>query len=199
MARSQYVEEIGPGQWRGIWTGHEYDHRSIDAAETLERREAIARDARTQPAPEHEIERLLTPGSSLTHNQTAELLRPHIEAAMATNTDMAIAEASRDEMSACIEMFPEVMDTEFNGAQIRNFLDLQGIKSPWSANHYAAAIKHLSTRGLLQLDQKVLNEKKRAEVRALAERRGQAQFDEEEAYALPLQEIERRARGTYIR
>lgn len=201
MSREQYVQEIGPGRWRGIWTGHDYDHRTpLATIETLERREAQAQAGRSQPPPEREIARLVTPGSSFTQAETAERLRPHLHNAMLSNADQIIAEASRNELAACIEIFPEVLDTEFNGAQIRNHLDLQGIQSPWSADHYAAAIKHLSARGLLQLDQKALNNKKREEIQARADEVSNRQgFDETEAYNLPLNELERRARGnTYI-
>ena len=92
---------------------------------------------------------------------------------------------------------PEYKNNEANKKQLVFQLKQHGLYPPLRVEDIDAVFVELANGGLLDLDQKVLNEKKEQALDAQAEAI-LAQPSEEEMYSMPLDELARRARGTYV-
>jgi hypothetical protein len=92
---------------------------------------------------------------------------------------------------------PEYKNHEANKKQLVFQLNKYGLWPPARVEDIDAVFVELANGGLLDLDQKALKEKKEQDLDAQAEAI-LAQPSEEEMYSMPLDDLKRRARGTYI-
>ena len=122
-----------------------------------------------------------------------------VQKAMASETEKAAAEQFHKDEQVFRKMYAAYRDAEQNARTLRNHWEtVLGVTVPTFAQIEES---FFATReaGLLQLDPKaVAKENEEQILRRAAEIREQREanaFDEESAYALPWEELERRARG----
>lgn len=173
---------IGGGMWRGRLTGHVFD--SEEAHDHYERLEAMK--LRRPSKEQQELDKL-----------PPEQLRALIEGLAGVAAEREGLTDSAVEVDVFQSRHPEYVKNVANGNQMAAYLKTRNMHAPYRCEDLEQAFAELSSAGTLELDQKAIAMKKRAEVEVRLSK--QPQFDEEEAYNLPLQEIERRVRGTYIR
>src|SRR5260370_35440359 len=173
---------IGGGQWRGRLTGHIFD--SQEAHDHHERLEAMKL---RRPSKEQEEFEKLAP----------EQIRVLIEGLMGVAAESEGLAGSAVELDVFLSRHPEYRNTGTNGNQMAAYLKTHNMHPPYRCEDLENAFAELSSAGTLELNQKAIAMKQRAEIEGRLSQR--KEFDENEAYTLPLQEIERRARGTYIR
>ena len=107
---------------------------------------------------------------------------------------------ARANSQACADGFsqihPEYIDSKRNAETMKHACALLGIANP-NLNQLEEVYERCKAQGLIELDQKVLNEQFAQSTRTYAEELKAASTmpTEEELYALPLDEIRRRAGG----
>jgi|SRR5579862_314041 len=190
------VKKVANG-WHCTLTGHTYD--SEEAANHYDRRQMLSLRGEAARKEDADLERLVTPGSGVTQSQTAEGMRRYIASEMLSIAEKEGLVASKPEIDAFIEDHADYEDAGdagvLNGHAMKTYLHDRGIRAPRYAD-LEAAYASLKTNGTLILKQGAVEE----QARMAAKARASAQtFNETEAYTLPLEELERRARGTYIR
>ena len=108
--------------------------------------------------------------------------------------------SARAHSQACADGFaqthPEYVDNKRNAETMKHACALLGIVNP-NLNQMEEVYGRCKAEGLLELNQKVLNEQYALSTRTYAEdlKAANAMPTEEELYALPLEEIRRRAGG----
>jgi hypothetical protein len=123
-------------------------------------------------------------------------IRDYIEAEAMTNQERE----ARAHSQACADGFaqthPEYLDTTKNAETMKHACALLGIVNP-NLNQLEEVYQRCKVQGLLELNQKVLNEQYVQSTRTYAEELKAATImpSEEELYSMPLQEIRRRAGG----
>jgi hypothetical protein len=89
---------------------------------------------------------------------------------------------------------PEYADKGENAAKLDAALVVLGRRSTFTAEDLEAVHGTLRGSGMLQLNQKVLDEQKREELAERASQPGEM-FDEAEAYAMPMAQLERKVKA----
>jgi hypothetical protein len=161
------VKEIKHGVWTSTLTGHEYDSETAARHyDSLERRRA-----RTQ-----------TEGQKLLESLSAEQIKSLF---LAANADIDENLSRPDTTQSGQEFFashPEIVSEgqvgDRNGAALRTYLLSQGKHAPWSQQDLEQAYEALAEVGALTLNGKA-----------------KTAFNEQEAYEIPMAELEARARG----
>lgn len=123
-----------------------------------------------------------------------EKLRALADRDMQTAAEQKHKDSVTDAIGIWHTMHPECLDTPYNGAQMREYLDAHDIKYP-TIEDLDAAFLWKAKYGLMQLDEKALSDKKRQQWEQRAKEITADQFSEEKAQAMPMNELEARARG----
>ncbi len=92
-------------------------------------------------------------------------------------------------------LHPEFCDTPGNAKLMKHELEVRGRYPNPSLSDMEEAYVSLSEAGLLKLDQKKIDAQRAQELDKRAAEIKANQFNEEDAYNLPMEELERRARG----
>lgn len=122
-----------------------------------------------------------------------------VQRAIATEAEMAAAVQFQDDQKIFLTMYPVYKDTDRNAQLMKHHWENAiGVVYP-TLEQLEESFFALRASGVLQLDEKqVAKEDAEAVLRRAAEIREKREanaFDEENAYALPFDELERRARG----
>jgi hypothetical protein len=163
----------------GRLTGKTYE--TVEAMRHHERLEAMRRNVPTDEEAAFEA-------------MPAEKLRGFIERAMQSDQEKTDLMMSGIDLQTFFELHPEYVDCQANTSPMVSFVRARGIKAP-TLSDLEEAYAALRASGLLQLNQAVLQKQRKGEIadRAKEIEAQRTLPDEEELYALPLDEIRRRA------
>lgn len=170
------VIKTGPVEWKSTRTGHVYG--SFQAAQHYDGREARSESLEKDRFAEEAAQKL-TPEEHLAILQLA-----------AKQSD---TELNRELTRSTIEDFfrenPQIVSDPgpqgvANGAAIKGSLAAQGLSAPYQREALQRTAEHLMDRGLLYLKPGT------PKVQSTS-----ANFDEEEAYAMPMEDLKARIRG----
>jgi hypothetical protein len=125
-------------------------------------------------------------------NLPAEEIKKLFERAAQSDQDQLDSLSCQEAGNVFCELHPEFKDTEKNAKTMRAHFTALGIAYPTLDDHERGYIA-LKSVGLVDLDQKELNNQQQRATKATADGVRQNQFDESEAYSLPLEEVRRRA------
>lgn len=187
------------GGWFCSLTGHTYD--SEEAARHYD--EIYSRQLQADAArrDDPDVDRILTPGSGLTQKQTAEGVRKYIVSELAAINERENLVTSESEIDAFKARHPEYEDDGdkgvWNGQVMRANLRARGIVNP-RYEDLRESFAQLKADNQLHLKPGVVRQQEQARVEARVSKQS-PDFDEAEAYSIPLEELEMRARNTYIR
>jgi hypothetical protein len=125
---------------------------------------------------------------------TAAQLREFINNEIATADATVNLKKAADEFVRVYKEYGFV-DSKENGALIRHELQARGNWPNATITNFEEAFHSLNSSGLLQLDQKKIQANQARLLDARAAEIRESAFDEEKAYAMPMEDLVKRARG----
>lgn len=181
---ASHLDGIGPRTFKGALTGNTYD--SLDTMIKNERHAVLTKP----PKPTQEeidldnlpIEEFQERVKNAERDERARANAPHIQ----MNAD------------AFLVTRPEIADSDRNARLINMQLKANNVYGDdVNIDQFERATNQLLASGLLTLKPSVVAKQRQAEVNQLAADHKAKEFNLEEAYNLPLDEIRRRANGNY--
>jgi hypothetical protein len=123
-------------------------------------------------------------------------IRDFIQAEAMTNQERDARAHSQACADGFAQLHPEYVDNKRNAETMKHAFGLLGIVNP-NLNQMEEVYEKCKAQGLLELNQKVLNEQYAQSTRTYAEdlKAATAMPTEEELYSMPLEEVRRRAGG----
>jgi tRNA A58 N-methylase Trm61 len=125
-------------------------------------------------------------------NLSAEQIKKLVERAARSDKQNADSARSQEAGNVFVELHPEFVDTQKNAKQVRAHCTAMGIAYP-TLDDLERAYEALKSVGLVDLNQKELIAQQQRATKEAANGVRENQFDEADAYTLPLEEVRRRA------
>lgn len=199
MSSRQYGEQIGFDKWRGHLTHNEYT--SEEAMIHYERRAVLEAEAPRQKDESTSFSRFTSDTSTGEQLSADEVKAAVNKLALERTRPMRDADLS-ETIAAFTIRHPEYEDDMAkgsiqNGAKMQAFLISKGKQHNVHIEDLEEAFEHLSAAGALKLKplELAIKQDQEAALRAASTVTPLNQLSEDQLYAMPMAELERRAKG----